>query len=406
MPWNANARLLSLAAALTIGATASAGAANVHGGTSTSHIATSANAFGMDLLGKLVQAKPSENCFISPYSIQQALLLADNGAAGVTKTQIETVLHLESTPLTSINAQTKALRDSLTSADPKVKISVANALWADRSFKFSPSYQETCRAFFDAQARTVAFRQPSGAAAINAWVARKTEGKITKIVSREMLVLAKAVLTNALYFHGAWTTPFQRSGTYPQAFHLTPQSIQQAPTMSRQGMIDYAKSAGYEAVALPYGGGRLRMIAVLPDENSDVNAFVKSLTLARWSSLTDHLTPTRLRLFLPRVHADFGDSLRPELIGLGVHDAFRMNADFTPMDGHPDLYISDVLHKTTLDIDEEGATASAATAVIMQSKAMMMPPPVTVRFDRPFFCAIEDTRTGLLLFAGAIRKPQ
>ncbi|BDI28560.1 serine protease inhibitor [Capsulimonas corticalis] len=369
-------------------------------------VATAANAFGIDLLGKLTKAHPDANCFISPYSVQQALLLADNGAGGITRKQIGTVLHLGTTPLATINIQTKALRESLTSADPKVKIDIANALWADHSFLFTTSYQETCQEFYDAHTQSVALRKPSGAAAINAWVKQKTENKISEIVTPAALIEAVAVLTNAVYFHGSWTTAFKASDTHPQTFHLSGQSAQQIPTMRREGAIDYAKSSDWEAVALPYGGGRLRMIAVLPAESSSLSAFVETLSAARWSALAQQLQPTRLSLFLPKVHVEYSASLKPALDSLGMRSAFRGDADFTAMGSRKDLLISDVLHKTTLDVDEEGTTASAATAVIMTPKAIMLPPPLTVRIDRPFFCAIQDTQTGAVLFAGAIRKPQ
>jgi serine protease inhibitor len=402
-PLSTGKRSVLLTAALVLGATVAACAApNMR---SKPMVASASNAFGIDLLGKLVKAAPDGNCFISPYSVQQALLLADNGAAGATKSQIGAVLHLGATSLSDVNAQSKAMRESLAAADPKVKISVANALWADRSFAFKPTYQETCREFYDALTQTVALHQPSGVAAINVWVAQKTEGKIKNIVSSDNLVQAKAVLTNAVYFHGVWTTPFPRASTYPQDFHTTPQTVKKIPLMSRQGMIEYAKTSAYEVVALPYGGGRLRMVAVLPAENSSVNGFVKSLTTARWSSLTSSLKPTQLRLFLPRVHVDYHANLVPVLKDLGMRDAFAMNADFSPMDGAKDLYMSAVLHKTTLDIDEDGTTAAAATAVIMRTKGIMMPPPITVRIDRPFYCAIQDTQTGTVLFAGAIHNP-
>ena len=400
------ARALPAVAALMFGAAVHAGAAaNALGGKPMTHIASAANAFGIDLLGKLIQANPNGNCFISPYSVQQALLLADNGAAGVTKSQIGVALHLGATPLSEINAQAKALRESLASADPKVKISVANALWADRSYSFTASYQDVCHEFYDAQAQTVALHQASGAETINAWVKQKTEGKITSIVTPQALRQAVAVLTNAVYFHGFWTAPFKASDTRPQPFHLTPQTTRQVPTMTRTGRLDYAKGADWEAIALPYGGGRLRMVAVLPSETTSLNAFLGSLTPAKWSTVTGELKPTQLRLFLPKVHADYAASLKPVLNRLGMHDAFHDNADFTPMGGRDNILISDVLHKTTLDIDEEGTTAAAATAVVMSMKAILMAPPTTVRIDRPFFCAIQDTQTGLLLFAGAIRNP-
>ncbi|BDI28561.1 serine protease inhibitor [Capsulimonas corticalis] len=394
---SAFARTLPFAAALTLAALAPAAAQ------SKPQVATAANAFGIDLLGKLIKAQPDDNCFISPYSVQQALLLADNGAGGITRKQIGTVLHLGTTPLATINAQAKSLRLSLASADPKVKISIANGLWADRSFKFGANYQETCRAFYAAQTQTVSLRQPSGAAAINAWAAQKTEGKIKTIVSPQDLESAVMVLTNALYFHGTWTDPFRAKDTEHQTFHLTPQKTEQTLTMTQMGMIDYAKTDDWEAVALPYGGGRLRMVVVLPSESQGLNAYVSSLTPDKWSVMAKRLRPTRLRLFLPKAHTEYGASLNPALGSLGMRQAFQSNADFSRIGSG--VLISDIVHKTTLDIDEKGTTAAAVTAVI-GTLSVAAPSPIIMRVDRPFFCAIQDTQTGVMLFAGVIRKPQ
>ena len=397
---NAAMHTLPFAALLTLGAPATAEARP------KPQITTAANAFGIDLLHKIIKAKPDGNCFISPYSIQQALLLADNGAGGVTKSQIGAVLHLGSAPLTEVNAQAKALRASLKFADPKVKIDVANALWADQSYKFSASYQKTCREFYGAQTRTVAFGQSSGAAAINAWASQNTRGKINHIVSPSDLAGEVSVLTNAVYFHGSWATPFNVYETQLRAFHLSSHKAEQVPMMTRLDMIDYVKVDGCEAVALPCGGGRLRMVVVLPAKTSSLNMWVNSLTPAKWSGLTGQLETTRVCLYLPRVHAHYDVSLKTALESLGMRTAFQSGADFTHMMPGLPLTLSDVLHETSLDIDEKGATAAAATAVSTGAYAAPLAPFVTLRIDRPFFCAIQDTRTGLMLFAGAIRKPQ
>ncbi|MEO7714943.1 MAG: serpin family protein [Capsulimonas sp.] len=404
---NASGRTALAASALWVLISVAAGAApSSHSHVSKDNIAAASNAFGIDLLGKLVKANPDGNCFISPYSVQEALLLTDNGVSGASKTQIASVLHLSRAPLSGINAQAKAQRASLVVADPKVKIAVANALWASTSTKFNATYQETCRYFYNAPARTVALTTPAGAAAINSWVASKTQGHIKTIVPKTGLPRAtSAVLTNAVYFHGAWTTPFPHNDTYPQDFHLTSTKTKKVPTMSRKGGVDYVKTSSYEAVALPYGGGRLRMIVVLPSQNSSVNAYLKSLTAVQWSALSSQLKPTQMLLFMPRVHTNYSASLKPALVDLGMHAPFTASNDFLLMGMPQKSYISDVLHKTTLDIDEDGTTASAATAIVIASLSIHMPPPVVVRIDRPFYCAIQDKQTGLVLFAGAIRNP-
>ncbi len=360
--------------------------------------------FGFRLLARLVPEKPDANVFFSPFSISQALSLALNGAAGTTRQSITETLGLGSMTTGEVNAANGLRLPSLENPDPQVKLSVANALWLQTGETFRPTFQKACKQFYGADTRTLNLRGPSGAPTINGWVKAKTHGKIDNLVSASDLHRATSVLTNAIYFHGQWSTPFSKSATQTAPFTLADGMQKQVPLMTRTGKLSYLKENGFQAVRLPYGTGRLAMYVFLPDAPSGLNTFLATATAAHWNGWMAAMHPAQVSLFLPRFHADDSRRLKEPLSQMGMAKAFGRHADFSLMSEHPNA-IGEVIHKATLDVDEEGTTATAATGVIMlRSLAMPYLPPVIVRVDHPFLCVLRDDATGTVLFLGAIRE--
>ncbi len=356
--------------------------------------------FGFRLLRRLAADMPEGNVFFSPLSVSSALCMTLNGVGGPTAAGMSAALGLAGVPLADINAAYGRLLPALTAPDPKITVRIANALWTGRGVALDPAFRARCRESY--AARTDAL---TSAAAINAWISESTEGKITELVSDTDIAGALLVLTNALYFRGLWQTPFDRSNTQPGPFYLSPSVSKPVPLMCLTGMLRYADTALGQAVSLRYGdAGRMSMVVVLPPPERTVDSVAEALAPDTWAHLTAALAPTRLRVFLPRFHAEFAVRLSGPLSALGMTAAFRRSSDFLPM-GFPDALLSEVIHKATLDVDEKGAVAAAATAVVMTRGGVPSPPAVTMRVDRPFLAAICDEVTGALLFAGMIRDP-
>jgi len=367
-------------------------------------VAAGDTAFGLSLIGKLTADEPAKNVFVSPFSVSQALGLAYNGAAGETQQQIGRALGIDGISQGDSNQANKNLLDSLQNQDPKFTISVANALWANQGITLNATYKERMRQYYNATADTLNLRDPSGAAAINDWVGKNTQGKITQIVTPEAVKYSAAVLTNAIYFHADWSQPFKKLSTHDGAFTLGDGTTKTLPMMSQTSGFSYLENDQFQAVRLPYGQGQIAMYVFLPKANDGLDAFVESATPANWDAWITKMQRTSLQLTLPKFKAEQSVTLNKPLIALGITDAFTDHADFNPMGLHGS-FISQVIHKAVLDVDEEGTTAAAATAVIMHRAAMMAPKNKMV-VDHPFFCAIRDDQSGALLFAGAIRNPE
>lgn len=387
---------------------AGGGVAEAAPGPDVQAVGAAGNDFGFRLLHTLAAEKPTGNLFFSPFSVSQALTLAMSGAGGQTQTEMAKTLGLASLPQARINAANAQILPALTS-QPDAQITVANALWASTGRTFSPSFQADAKRFYHAQATTLDFGVPAGAQAINAWVSANTHGKITQIVTAGDVASAPAVLTNAIYFHGKWQKPFDKDRTKDQPFHLAGGRTKPVQMMAQTETFAYLDTPQFQAASLPYGIGHVSLLVLLPKMGADIDALVQKASGSTVHQWLEAMQPTKIEIHLPRFKADDKAKLKQPLSALGMASVFANGVDFFPM-GLGNTKIGEVLHRATLEVDEQGTVAAAATAVVMRvgSAAPRNPPPPipVMRVDRPFLVLIRDTGTGSLLFAGVIRDPQ
>jgi len=211
------------------------------------------------------------------------------------------------------------------------------------------------------------------------------------------------VLTNAIYFNAAWAEVFEKSATQDDKFNLLDETQVSVPTMHQTEGMGYAEGSGYKAVELPYDGRELSMVVIMPDTGI-FNQFEAGLTSEKYNGIIKDLFSRRIALSLPRFKFDSTFNLNRVLSDLGMPLAFSDAADFSGMTGQPDLYISDVIHKAYVAVDEAGTEAAAATAVIMRATAIPAAP-LEVKIDRPFIFVIRDIKTGTVLFVGRVLNP-
>jgi serine protease inhibitor len=365
---------------------------------------TAQRTFGLHLLREIVDRKPGQNVFISPLSVFLALQMTGNGSAGTTRTAMRNVLALPDRDAAVLNASTAALQTQLASRGTDA-LTIANALWADRHFTLTPGFVKLCESVFGARAAALNFKDPKAAAEINDWVKNKTNGKIGNIVTPEGIVNAAVILTNAVYFAAMWRSEFAVSQTQDETFHKTGGSTKKIPMMSQSRLTAaYRDGSNFEGALLYYKESSIFFFALLPKPGNTPKDVLASLNTEH---LTDGPADFDLDLKLPRFSLDFSASLVEYLEKMGMGVAFHYpQADFGPM-GSKELFISDVIHKTRLEVDEKGTVAAAATAVMMTAgAAMFQPRPAkTLVFDRPFVVFIGDSQTGAVLFAGAIEDP-
>ena len=363
--------------------------------------------FGFNLFAELGKKSTGKNLFISPTSIGLALAMTYNGAVGDTKIAMERALEIQGLNHSDLNRAYLELRSALESPDPKVQLNIANSLWAKKEVTFNPDFLARNKQFYGAEVTTLDFNNPGAPATINAWVNDKTKGKIEKIVDR---IDAQSILflINAIYFKGAWANEFDKAKTKDEPFTTAAGQPTQHPIMHQSGDYKYLEGKDFQAVSLPYAGGRVSMYIFLPAKDVRLEDFQKSLTAANWDTWLKQFVETKGEIGVPRFKIEYESTLNEALSALGMGVAFDPNrADFSGIaQGEERVFISSVKHKTFAEVNEEGTEAAAVTSVEMRATSAMRPRKAfRMIVDRPFFCAIADNKSGTVLFMGAINNP-
>jgi len=363
------------------------------------------NRFGFELFSELTRPDPTQNVFISPASVALALTMTYNGAAGETQTAMAEALELAGMSRDEINAANADLLALLADPDPKVRLAIANSLWAREGVAFDSAFLARNQEFFAAEIHALNFGDPQAAATINAWVSEKTEERIEKIVTPPINPLTVLFLINAIYFKGTWTYEFDPAKTRGAAFHFADGREGMMPFMTQSGEYRYLARRGFQAVCLPYGSKRWGMYVFLPDPQAGLDSLLSKLDSDHWQEWMSGFQEQEGTITLPRFRLEYEESLNGALQALGMGIAFSDAADFSAMTRPPhlSLAITEVKHKTFLEVNEEGTEAAAVTSVEVGVTSFG---PFVMRVDRPFFCAIRDDSTGVVLFMGAVNEPK
>lgn len=366
-------------------------------------LVTAQNTFGFKLFGELAAADPGGNVFISPTSVAMALSMAYNGASGETQIQMAQALQMQGMSLDELNEASAALLAVLADPEPKVRLRIANSLWARIGVPFESSFMERNAEYYAAEITALDFGDPEAATRINDWVSEKTEGTIETIINPPLPDTAILYLINAVYFKGTWTWEFDPEKTTDDPFHLSDGQSVSVPMMKQTVACLYLDGDGFSAIRLPYGSERLGMYIFLPDGDMPMADFQERLSPENWDRWLSEFDTTEIEVALPRFEIAYKAKLNAALQHLGMVDAFTDSADFSAMTSKPVL-ISEVRHKTFLKVNEEGTEASAVTLVEM---IVTSDPGRTIfHVNRPFFCAIHDSGTGVILFMGTIADPR
>ncbi len=365
------------------------------------------NEFGFNLFNHLLRQEAGKNVFFSPLSVSTALAMTYNGAAGETEQAMARTLKLHGMSLAEINQSSAELLKLLKSSDPKIELAIANSLWARQGVKFKDDFLARNRQFFGAEVASLNFESPQATETINRWVSTNTKGKIAKIIDS---ISAQQVmfLINAVYFKGLWQQKFDKALTQDQPFHLLSGKQKPMPMMSQSGSYRYLRGDKFQAVSLPYGKGGANIYLFLPDPDSTLDNFLKTLSYQKWEQWMKGFRNTPGDVKIPRFKLDYESTLNNALKAMGMEVAFAQDrADFSRMRTERDLFISEVKHKAVVEVNEEGTEAAAATSVaIGVTSAMPTPQRFTFIADRPFLMAIRDQQTGAILFMGAVVEPK
>jgi len=363
-------------------------------------------AFALDLYSAL--HKQEGNLFFSPYSISTALGMTYAGARGNTREQMAKALTftLQQNELHGAFARLQAQLNT-EQGTGGIELTVANALWAEKQYSFLEDFIQSTSENYGAPLNRVDFTNTpeETRTRINAWVAQKTNDKIKELIQPGVLnTLTRLVLTNAIYFKGTWSHQFTESETKDDRFWLSRDKALTVPLMTQKGDFSYGKNEDMQLLALPYAGGNLSMIVLLPNEVDGLSKLEATLTEERLASWLALLRMREVRVFLPKLTMTSEFNLKKILSAMGMPDAFSPQADFSGMTGNRDMYINAVIHKACVDVNEEGTEAAAATAVTMRFTSAGIPPP-EFRADHPFLFLIRHNPSESILFLGRVADP-
>ncbi len=366
------------------------------------------NAFGFEIFQLLREESEEENIMVSPLSISLALAMAYNGADGETKTEMEEAMKLNGLSAEQINSSYKMLIAAMQSLDDEVVFEIANAIYYHKNFPVKADFLDINNVYYNAEVDGIDFAAPSALETINGWVANKTHDKIVKIIE----ILSpndRMVLLNAIYFLGNWAKEFDEDGTKMRNFQMADGSHKEVAMMSKEEKLEYATNNLFSAVKIPYGDGQYNMIVMLPAPGEKSETVIDELSTDKWKSWNKDFESTdNVVITMPRFKFAFDTRLVDVLKQMGMIKAFSaLTADFSKI-SDMDLFISDVIHKTYIDVNETGTEAAAVTAIVFATTSIGPEGPEKIYFtvDRPFVFAITEKDTDAILFIGEVQNPE
>jgi serpin B len=382
--------------------------------------------FAFDLLKQIAGQRPADNVFISPYSVSSVLQMVVDGAAGSTKQEMESVLYLNEMvgdsaaggPKQAIESvrylngmaardeACKSLVQSITSGQSNVDLNLANSIWFKQGVDLRPEFVAGCTNYFHAETGALDFSSPQSAKFINDWAEKNTHGRIKDIVQWPMNPLTRVILANAIYFKGRWAREFDASATKDRAFTSPDGTQKPVPMMQQKGHFDYVQGKGFQAVCLPYAGGRLEMRLFLPDNGSNLKKLLAGFDGSVWQNeIQRQFRDREGMVVLPRFKLNYNLVLNEPLEALGMKHAFSADADFSAMSAEK-LFLSEVRQKSFVEVNEEGTQAAAVTTATFHASVVIRPAsPFEMVLDHPFFFVISDRTTHAILFMGIVSNP-
>lgn len=382
--------------------------------TDVSAVVKGCNEFGINLYREV---KGQEgNLFFSPYSISTALAMPYAGAKGETESEMAKVLRF-TLPQEQLHA---AYGKIITDMNERGKqgnyqLSVANALWLEQKYKFLESYTNLINKNYDAGLFQVDFINAFEEVRIkiNTWIEEKTNGKIKDLIPSGALdKFTRLVLTNAIYFKGNWLSQFKKEVTKDMPFNINTNEKIQVPMMYQKHEFKYGEDENVQLLEMPYVGNELSMLIILPKQVDGLSKVEDILTIDQINLWEEKLYKEEVEVYYPKFKTTKEYMLNNMLEKMGMVKAFKPFgvADFTGISGPREakedmLYISKILHKAFVEVNEEGTEAAAATAVVMLVATSVEPPPPVFRADHPFILFIKDNKSGSILFIGRIVNP-
>jgi serpin B len=366
------------------------------------------NQFAFELYAKFNEQSKDNNIFYSPYSILTALTMTYEGARGKTAEEMRSVLHIPEDP-DARRPNFASIYNDINKKDKPYKLSTANALWAQKDYRFLEEYIQCVEKYFGGKVTNLDFAGASEQSrqTINKWVEDQTNNKIKDLIPPGLLnAYTRLVLTNAIYFKGTWVKQFDEKDTREEDFTTSSGKTTKVPMMRLTGdnaKFKYGETDEIQVLEMPYSGDELSMLIILP-KAEDLAGVEESLSLEVLAGWQDMLYEQRVDIFIPKFKFETKYFIAENLKEMGMPTAFGSTADFSGMDGTKALFIQNVVHQAFVEVNEEGTEAAAATGVVMGITSARPITPV-FRADHPFIFMIINNSTGNILFMGRVSDP-
>jgi serpin B len=344
--------------------------------------------------------KPGKNLFCSPLSLSNALAMVYAGARGETRSEMERVMHYHDTSTYTFFNRLQQSLNAFGSENNKTQLSLANALWSRTRLK--PQYQQLMRDKFSASFFPLTNEVP-----INAWAYKKTNGLIKDLLQPGSIDPdVRLILTNALYFKAKWKNTFDTARSTTEPFYLSNNTTVDCRMMHQETRVKYTANTTLEAIEMPYSDGRTAMELYLPKAGHSIESMLKSTTAEELEKIRKSMVLQKVDVNFPKFRFESTHNLKAPLMEMGLTQAFSQGANFSGISEEP-LFISTVLQKAVVDVEESGTEAAAVTVIMMQTTSAMHRDDLHPVFyaNRPFFFVIRDLQTGAILFNGVVENP-
>ena len=353
-----------------------------------------------------VSKQEGNNTFFSPLSLNMALGMLYNGASGGTRNEIVELLGITDFSETEINEYYQKISQALLEIDPTTDIAIANSIWYRNNFSVKKHFAEIGKEYFDAEIQALNFNSPSAANTINNWCAEKTNNRIKNLIGSTIPNDMMMYLVNALYFKSQWQMDikFDKKKTKLDNFTKTDSQKKKVNLMEQTSYLNYFSDEYLQCVEMDYGNRAFSMVAILPAKNMNINQLIDYLDSEKLHNAVKNMRWQKVWLKLPRFKIECDFSLAQPIRNLGMEQMFR--GGFANI-SDDDLWVSNIIQKTFVEVNEEGTEAAAATTIFMVGAAGRPKKIEPVRFfaDRPFVYLIREKSTGIILFIGRMDEP-
>lgn len=369
-------------------------------------ICRTSNEFTFDFMKTLAKMEDKNvNMFASPFSLQTALAMTTEGAVGDTKDEMLKALKLSDFSQADIADFYKAIIPALQNVDKKTVMEIANSFWAKESIEIKKDYSAILKSNYYAECEKLDFNGKAAAKAVNAWCSKKTHGMINHVVD-EVSEDQMVALINAIYFNGEWSEPFRERSNYDTEFTNHDGSTKTVTLMRRDDDMDVYLGEEARSLSLPYGNHAYVMTIILPEKGVDVDDVVAKLDTETWRKYRYGGRDYEVTLSFPKFETEYtaSDLCIKTLKEMGMKKAFTRSADFTGI-SKTTLFISQVIHKARVKVNEKGTEAAAVSYIGMElTSAIPRQEHIVFKVDRPFIYAISEVSTGTIVFMGVQKK--